>query len=176
MSTSTPIASTSRSDAPRVNLLPPEIALAAKVRKVKAGCAVAGLLSLAAVGGLFSAARSDLADAEVARDASVATHGSLLVQAEQYADVPRTQAAVAAAETRLTQAMGQEIRWSSYLNELSQTIPDGVWLTGMTVTQAVDATAAATTSPVGTPGIGTITFEGKAREHVDVAAWLDAWA
>ncbi len=43
----------------------------------------------------------------------------------------------------LTQAMGQEVRYSRFLNDLSLTVPENVWLKSVTFTQAAQAAAAA---------------------------------
>ena len=43
--------------------------------------------------------------------------------------MPQVYAQVAAAQAQLTQAMGQEMRYSYVLNDLSLTIPSDVWLT-----------------------------------------------
>src|SRR5438270_13910164 len=78
----------------------------------------------------------------------------------------------------LTQAMGQEIRWSYYLTDLSLKVPDHVWLTNVTATETAGSaspTAAAATSIV-PAGIGTVTFSGTAFSHDDVASWLDGLA
>jgi Tfp pilus assembly protein PilN len=79
---------------------------------------------------------------------------------------------------QLDQAMGKEIRWSRFLNDLSLNTPSKVWLTNITATEVVDTPAVATAetpgtpASYGTPNIGTLTFEGKGYTHNDVAAWL----
>jgi Tfp pilus assembly protein PilN len=95
--------------------------------------------------------------------------------------VPLVYAQVDAAEAQLSQAMGKEIRWSFFLNDLSLKTPNKVWLTEMTVTQVdpSQSVAAAATTAGGTyltPGIGSVQFRGHASAHNDVAAWLDALA
>jgi Tfp pilus assembly protein PilN len=75
--------------------------------------------------------------------------------------------------------MGQEVRWSYYLNDLSLRIPSKVWLTKINVTQNVDAAAAvpaAATTTYPAAGIGQATFEGTAYAHNDVASWLQMLA
>ena len=106
------------------------------------------------------------------------------LQARDGASTPTCRvvyAQVEAAEAQLAQAMGQEVRWSYFLNDLSLGMPGKVWLTSMTVTQNVDSRGCgcgpgATRRHSSTPGIGTVTFEGKGYKHNDVAAWLDALA
>jgi Tfp pilus assembly protein PilN len=180
MSTESVHQATSRSlgTLPRVNLLPPEIEEARRFRKVQVGLG-GGVLATAAVVGLLTVlAASGVHDAQEDLDASTARQTALQGQVAQYAEVPVVQARVDAAESQLGLAMGKEVRWSYFLNDLSLTIPRKVWLTSMTVTQPVDDTSvvAAPTTTYLTPGIATVTFAGNAYTHPDVAAWLDGLA
>lgn len=168
---------------PRVNLLPPEIEQQRRFRRVQAGLGVGVLAAAGVVGALTLLAAAAVSDAQTELDAAKAEGSRLQAQQAQYAEVPVVYAQVEAAQAQLTQAMGQEVRWSYFLNDLSLKIPGKVWLTTMTVTQDVDGAAAAAatnpTTPGATylqPGLGTVTFEGKAYAHNDVAAWLDALA
>jgi Tfp pilus assembly protein PilN len=70
--------------------------------------------------------------------------------------------------------MGQEVRWSYFLNDLSLTIPRHVWLNTMTVSS--NAATVPTPGTYAAPGIGTVIFEGQAYSHNDVAAWLESLA
>jgi Tfp pilus assembly protein PilN len=72
--------------------------------------------------------------------------------------------------------MGQEIRWSYFLNDLSLKIPNRVWLTSMTVSKSDVAAAPPAAGQYVNPGIGSITFDGQAYSHNDVAAWLNSLA
>ena len=112
--------------------------------------------------------------------ASTARNVTLQAKANTFAEVPLVYAQVEAAESQLDLAMGQEVRWSYFLNDLSLRTPNKVWLTTMTVAQTagpVTAAAVPTVAPAAmTPGIGTVTFDGKGYAHNDVAAWLDALA
>jgi Tfp pilus assembly protein PilN len=87
---------------------------------------------------------------------------------------------VASRQAMLTQAMGQEVRWSRYLADLSLRVPDKVWLTSVTATETatgLTGTAPATPAVPGTTaGIGTMTLAGVAFTHNDVATWLDVLA
>jgi len=159
---------------PRVNLLPPEIGERARFRKVQSGLALAVLSAAGLAGLLYFMAVGEAGQASRELDATRATTATLQAEAATYAEVPRIYTQVAAAEAQLTQAMGQEIRWSYYLNDLSLRIPEDLWLDRLTVTQNVDATTGTlpTAGPTGSPPVATVTFEGTALEHVDVAAWL----
>jgi Tfp pilus assembly protein PilN len=173
---------------PRVNLLPPEIEEARRFRRVQAGLGAAVAGTVVVVGLLYALASGQAADAQTELDAATARHTALQQKASEYANVPAVYAQVAAAKAQVGEAMGQEVRWSFFLNDLSLKIPQRVWVTSMNVTQNVAAaggpgTAAAAqgagagdANPLATAGIGQVTFEGNAMNHNDVASWLDSLA
>lgn len=169
---------------PRVNLLPPEIEERRRFRKVQTGLGAAVAVALAAVGALTLLAAGQVSDAQGDLDAAKSENTTLQAKANEFADVPKVIAQVEAAEAQLSEAMGKEVRWSYFLNDISLKVPGKVWLTSMTVTQDVDGAAAAAagnpTAPTDgsflSPGVGTVTFEGAGYRHNDVAAWLDALA
>ena len=169
---------------PRVNLLPPEIAAAAKFKRLKVilgmtVLAVMALLVLAFlwVSGQVGSAEEELATAET-------TGQALEAEVATYAEVPEVLAAVSAAQTNLATAMAPEIRWSFYLNDMSLTIPRTTRLATMSavntgaaaqLTGAVAPESAAVT-PLGTATIGSVTFSGKSTDFDAVAAWLQSLA
>jgi Tfp pilus assembly protein PilN len=169
---------------PRVNLLPPEIEEQRRFRKVQIGLGAGVVAAVGVVGALTLLASGAVGDAQSDLDAAKAQQTQLTAQKAEYAEVPLVYAQVDAAKAELGQAMGQEVRYSYFLNDLSLKLPGKVWLTTMTVTQDVDgaAVSAATNATVApsteylSPGLGTVTFEGQGYGHNDVAAWLDALA
>jgi Tfp pilus assembly protein PilN len=166
---------------PRVNLLPPEIEERRRQQVVKVALGGAVVASMAVVAVLFLGAVSQEHSAKQALASSKSQNDALQRQAAQYADVPATYVAVASAKTQLGQAMGQEVRWSYFLNDLSLRMPTNVWLTKLSITQSVDGTpAGGSASGAGTalftPGLGQITVEGNALVNNDVAAWLESLA
>ena len=167
---------------PRVNLLPPEIGEQRRFRKVQAGLGAGVLAAVGVVVAFTLLANAAVSDAQSDVDAATAKQAQLQEQRAQYAEVPLVYAQVEAAEAQLGQAMGKEVRWSYFLNDLSLKVPGKVWLTSMTVTQNVEDAAAAAVVAVPatgtylTTGIGTVTFQGNGYAHNDVAAWLDALA
>jgi len=160
---------------PRVNLLPDEIAEAVKLRETKT-MIVAGLAVIAAgVGAVTYLAMNDVSSAEEAVAAAQATNVTLQADAAKYADVPKHYANLQIAQNQLTTAMSKEVRYSFLLNDLSLTIPSGVWLSQLSVTQPMDATNGVKGS-WGTAGIATISFQGEATSLTNVSAWLDSLA
>lgn len=155
---------------PRVNLLPVEIGEAVCFRRIQAGLGGGLLVTVGVMAVLYVAAASTAADAE--DELQVATARNAAVQAEttKFADVEAVYARAEAAQAMLTQAMGEEVRYSSVLNDLARSVPDDVWLKNVTVAQ--------TPVPAGIGdvqgGIGSVTFTGTAFEHDDVATWLES--
>jgi Tfp pilus assembly protein PilN len=178
----TTLTATRAAQLPRVNLLPPEIAEAAKLARTKrllVGIVVATLVLLGL--GFFwassqvSAAQSDL-------DAANAQNAALQAEAAQYAAVPEVEAELATAHINLATAMAPEVRVSFLMNDLSLTIPSQVRLTTMTIgvgptdaaVQAATTAALAAGQPA--PDIaGSVTYQGKSTSFDAMAAWLNSF-
>jgi Tfp pilus assembly protein PilN len=176
---------------PRVNLMPPEIHEAARFRRFQLGLAAAGAGAIVIVGALFFQAHSGVASAKSQLADAQARHAQLEQQRQALQPVQDVYNQVAAKRAMLQQAMGGEIRWSYYLNDLSLKIPENVWLTNVSATEtgtglAATGTSAAANNPTAqaaaaaaastTSGVGSINFGGVAFSHDDVANWLDSLA
>lgn len=178
------LTATSLATLPRVNLLPPEIEQERRFRRVQLGLGAGVAGSLLVVAGLFLAANGQVSDANEELSASKAETSRLETKTLEYSQVPLVYSQVEAARAQLELAMGKEIRWSFFLNDLSLKTPRNVWLTTMTVT--ANEAPPAPVAPVGTPGaspaafidpgLGTVAFDGLAMRHNDVANWLDSLA
>ena len=163
---------------PRVNLLPPEIAEKAALRKAQVAMVGVGLAAVAAVGVLTMNASAKVSEAEEAKADAVATGAKLQSDVRALQNVKDVYAQVDAARATLAGAMATEVLWSSYLHDMTLTIPENVWLTTYTVAlQGAGATGgAAPGTAVLDPGLGTITIVGTAFSHNDVASWLESLA
>ena len=164
---------------PRVNLLPPEIEERRRLQTLKVALGATVLGSVGVVAALYLVAAGQVSSAQSSLDQANAENTRLTQQVATYSDVPKTKAAVAAAQTQLSQAMGQEVRWSYFLNDLSLRLPANVWLTRLTITQNVDGSPSAPSgsgTPLFNPGLGTVQADGNALAQVDVAAWLETLA
>jgi Tfp pilus assembly protein PilN len=161
---------------PRVNLLPPEIAQQRRFRHVQVGLGGAVLASLLVVGALLVAAGAQVGKAQDDLDTNKDQAVVLQKSMDEYAEVPIVFGQVDAARAQLGQAMGQEIRWSFFLNDLSVKIPARVWLESMTVTSTAGAAAPPVAGQYVETGIATVAFTGHGYGHNDVAAWLNSLA
>ncbi len=165
---------------PRVNLLPPEIGARRRLRKVQAALAGGVLASVGVVAVLYVGAVGAVGSAQEELSTATAAHAALQAETAQYRDVTAAYQRSADAQAMLVAAMGEEVRFSRFLRDMSLSVPDGVWLTSAAFvqTQGTPAAAAAAAAPAtGTPaGIGTLTVSGVAYEHEDVALWLESLA
>jgi Tfp pilus assembly protein PilN len=161
---------------PRVNLLPPEIAESRRIRRIQLGLGGAVLGAVGVVALLYVSASSGVSSAQADLDNANAQNSSLQAQSAKYRDVTAVYARAAAAQAMLTQAMGEEVRYSQFMNDLSLSVPENVWLKALTFTQT--GTAATTTAAPGATatGIGNVTFTGVGFSHDDVAVWLESLA
>lgn len=163
---------------PRVNLLPPEIAERATLRRSQYAMAGVGLAAVAAVGALYLNASGKVNDANEAKAEAAAVNTTLNAEVRALQNVRDVYAQVDAARVTLASAMQGEILWSSYLHDLTLTIPDNVWVTSFGTTTAAPAAgapaAAAAASSVLDPGLGTVNISGVAFSHEDIAKWLES--
>jgi Tfp pilus assembly protein PilN len=97
---------------------------------------------------------------------------SLQAEMAKYNNVTAVYGAAAAAQAQLTTAMGQEVRYSQLLHDLSLSVPSTVWLKSLTYTQT-PPTAVGT---AGTAPVGTVTVAGVGFNHDDLALWLESLA
>jgi Tfp pilus assembly protein PilN len=169
---------------PRVNLLPPEIAEAAQLKRLKIMLGAILLAAMAAVVLIFLLVSSQIGGAEDDLATAQAQGAALQADVATYAEVPQVLAAVDTAQANLVTASTPEIRWSFYLNDLSLTIPKTTRLTSIT---AINDAAAAqlaggvTTeegvmTPLGQASMGSITFSGRSTNFDAVASWLQSLA
>jgi Tfp pilus assembly protein PilN len=169
---------------PRVNLLPPEIAAAAKLKRLKALLVMVVLAVMVVLGLGYLVVSSQVGSAEEELANAQAEGATLQAEKATYAEVPQVYAAVNTAQQNLATAMAPEIRWSFFLNDLSLTIPRSTRLTSITAVN--DAAAAQLTGDVttaegaitslGNPTMGSIAFAGKSEDFDAVAAWLQSLA
>jgi Tfp pilus assembly protein PilN len=161
---------------PRVNLIPDSIAEQERVHRAKLVLVGAGLVSVALIGGLYVLAQGEVTSAQEEVDAATTVSSQLSAQKAEYAEVPKTFAAVTAAETQLTTAMSGEVRWSYQLNNLALTIPNGVALLSYQGTLGADSTTPAPGTTPDPTAVGTVQFTGQALTYPKVASWLNSVA
>ncbi|MGL5857825.1 MAG: PilN domain-containing protein [Angustibacter sp.] len=127
----------------RVNLLPPQIAQARRLRRVQAGLAAGMLIVVGGVAGLYVLHVGAKADVEQDLAAAQAQTRTLQAEQQKFADVPRTLAEIDALTTARQTAMATDVEWSRSLNNFAVTLPPSVWFDTLTLTTASGGAAAA---------------------------------
>lgn len=162
---------------PQVNLLPPEVQTARSLRTTKRWLAagLAAVLVLLAVGYGGAHLVRGAADAQLA-DAQAET-ARLKAEEAKYAEVVQVLKAVEDTELAREIGMSTETRWKTYVDAITAVLPAGVSVESFILVGASPTTAPPVpTDPLQTPGVGSITFEGRTKTMPDTAAWLDALA
>jgi Tfp pilus assembly protein PilN len=162
---------------PKVNLLPIEVIESRRFRRTQLmlGGAVLGTVLLAGAGVYLAQLSTDHAQEQL--NLSQATVARLEVEEAKYAAVPQVVEQVKAAKTARTLAMGQDVLWYRYLNDLDSAKPAGVELTAMTVTLNGNLAAEASTetiNPLSSAGVGALAVSGTAKQYSQVSNWLEA--
>jgi Tfp pilus assembly protein PilN len=138
------------------------------------GALVAALL----VAGLaFLMSWQKATSAQEALDQATFERTLLKGEAARYSGVPRVFEAVNSAQGQLVVAMGNEVRWSFFLNDLALTMPAGVSLDSLDATVIGPGQASETTGDgqVGSK-VGSLSVSAKALNYNGVANWLDSLA
>lgn len=177
-------------EAPKVNLLPPEIAERRQLRRIQAGL-LAGVVAVAGiVGVLYFQAGNGKAAAQQRLDSAQSQQTRLQAATARLSYVSAQKAQIDAARASLKTAMGSEVLWSKTLDQLRLRLPDGVRYATIGVSR-IDPVAGAASTTVGkaTAGastaagtaiasniIGIVSFSGTAVDMNAVAAELDQLA
>jgi Tfp pilus assembly protein PilN len=179
--------------AARVDLLPPEVGEQRAVRRL--GLALgAGVVACAlGVGGLYVQAGRSKPAAEQSLQAAQTQSAALQRQLTTLAQVKTAQQQLQSAQKALVAAMGDEVLWSRYMDEMRVRRPDGLRYTSVAITPVGGTTSAGSTPGSTTPGsspaagaaspaatvpgaIASLTISGKAVSQDAVADLLDALA
>ena len=160
---------------PQVNLLPPEVRSRRALGRVKVRLAIALLTVLVAAGLGF--AYTILAQAQVSAELERVQGEVQRLEQEQaqFAEVPRIRNQIASVEAARQVGTSTEVAWTDYLAAIQAVAPDGWQLRMLTTAMPspVDVPVAAV-NPLADPGIGSISFSGRATTLPDIAAWIDA--
>jgi Tfp pilus assembly protein PilN len=147
--------------APRANLLPPEIAERAALRKMQALLGAAVIACGGIVGAFYVTTADGRAPARAALAQAQSEQQTLSAQKAVLAPAQAAHQQVLAAKQALDAATGSEVLWSGQLDTVRRRLPDGVRLSTLTVTP-VDPTTSGTGStavqlPAGPAGTATST-------------------
>jgi Tfp pilus assembly protein PilN len=161
----------------RVNLMPNSYARRAAVHRAKMGALAALLGAMLVAGLMFLVSWQKATSAQEQLDQATFERTQLQIEAARYAGVPLVFEAVNGAQGQLVVAMGNEVRWSFFLNDLALTMPAGVSLDTLEATVIGPGQSAGTTGDGQVGGkAGTLSVAAKALTFNSVANWLDSLA
>jgi Tfp pilus assembly protein PilN len=168
---------------PCVNLLPPEIAERRRANIVKLRLGGVVVAAAAIVGVVYFQVAGGVAPAQDRLSVAQAQGTKLQRQIAGLSNVTKTQKELEAAKDAVSKALGNEVRWSRYLNDLSITLPSNIWVTnvgidenGVPAAGGSKTSATPSASTTSGDGLGTLTIEGNALSFNDVAVWLETLA
>ena len=178
LSAETRLIGTGASLLPRVNLLPPEIAEKRAFRRVQLGLGAAVVATLGVVGLVYVGASHSVTSASDDLQSAQSQQSTLQAESAKYRNVTAIYAAADNARAQLASAMGDEVRYSQLLNDLSLSIPSNVWVKSIGFAAAAPGAATATLAGASSAlaPVAQFTMSGVAFSHDDVAQWLDAIA
>ena len=160
---------------PRVNLLPQEINEAAKARQVKVMLAAAVMATVAGMGYLTMSAGSSVNDAQGQYDAAQTKTRGMQTELAKHTGITAVKADVVQRETLLATAMGQNVKWANFLNDVRIAIPRGVRFESWTTTVTpLSTTPSAVGGAFGTNGTASWVFTGQAKSYEDIAKLIEA--
>ena len=126
-----------------INLIPDEIRRARLIKKVRTGLIATGVVYVAVLGIVFAGQRMEIKNRNAALSAIEARRDSFLSSGARQADLGRRLADIRRAEGELTQKLnataglsGKKIAWAYVLKRLSTDLPEGVWLRGISTSEA----------------------------------------
>ncbi len=161
----------------RVNLMPNSYAQRAAVRRAKVAGVGALVMALLVATLMFIISWQKATAAQESLDQATAQRTVLQAEANQYSGVPLVFEAVNSAEGQLVVAMGNEVRWSFFLNDLALTMPAGVSLTTLDATVMGPGQVPSDTGDGQFDAkVGDLSVTAKALTFNGVANWLDALA
>lgn len=161
---------------PQVDLLPNEVRAGRRLHRTKRLLALLliGVVLVAAAFWAYALFTLRDANAELAKAEADTTR--LQQEQAQYADVPRIQKQLRAAQEAIGSATSTEVLWKPYFEALRAVTPPGVSYDTMHASVSDDPAANVTTNPLAGPSVGQLTFTARAATLQDVAGWMDAVA
>ncbi len=154
----------------RLNLLPPEVLLRRRARRLTRAAIAGILVVLVALGGLYAYQRSQLASVNEQLAQQQARNAALQAKIAPLAQFAQIEQQLASGQKTLAEIQADQIQWSGALRDLSMVIPDSVYVTAMSGSVTITG-AAVTPGPTGL--IGQLQFSGQAVSYPAVALWLN---
>jgi Tfp pilus assembly protein PilN len=157
----------------QVNLLPPEIRQRQRLRRLTSLVGLAGVGLLAVVGLFYVLQVMNLGRVEDELRAQEARNADLQAAIQELQPFADLQTALQGKRELNDIVFANEVSWSGTLRDISRLIPSDAYLTDLTGSVTVATAAQGEAPEEETAGlIGSITFNGVARDIDSLAVWL----
>lgn len=160
---------------PRVNLLPPEVAQAAKARSLHGGLSLLVVAVMVLVGAGYGVASLNAGAVQQSLNAANQRTTQLLKQQQKYVEVRKVTKELALATAARQVGASTEINWRSYLKSIQASLPSGTVIATFTARSSSPlAEFAQPTVPLQGQRIAELNFSATSESLPDVQAWLNA--
>ena len=147
-----------------IDLLPPEARREARARRMMRRLVPAGAAVVIVMAGLSLLQTAGAAGQRGRLARQERTNHALQTEIETLSGAVQEEQGLASARQGITVALAGDVSWPKVLEDLAGTLPEGVWLTSLSVQPAA---AAADAMP------GTASFGATALDFPALATWLD---
>jgi Tfp pilus assembly protein PilN len=162
---------------PRVDLLPPEVGLAAKARVLHRSLSLVVVAAMVVVGMGYGAASLHAANSNAQLATATARTQSLLAQQQKYIEVRKVTSDVKLATAARQVGSSTEIDWKAYLQSIALSLPAGTAIVTFDATSGSPlAEFAQPTVPLQGERIAELKFEATSESLPDVQSWLNSLA
>ena len=160
---------------PRANLLPPEVGLAVKARKMRRGLSVLVIAAMVLVAAGYGLATFRASTAQGALDDENARTASLLAEQAKYVEVRSVNNTLKLTTAARQVGASTEINWQAYLQSIQASLPAGTTVTDFTAASGSPwAAFLQPTVPLQGERIAELVFTATSPSLPDVQAWLNA--
>ncbi len=162
---------------PRVNLLPPEVAQAAKARSLHRGLSLLVVAVMVLIGAGYGLASVQASSAQQGLDAANQRTVQLLAQQKKYIEVRKINSDLALTTAARQVGSSTEINWQSYLESIQSSLPSGTTIVTFNASTGSPLVEfAQPTVPLQGERIAELSFDATTHSLPDVPAWLNALA
>ena len=162
---------------PRVNLLPPEVAQAAKARSLHGGLSLLVVAVMMLVGAGYGAASLNAGAVQQRLNGANQRTTQLLEQQKKYVEVRKITKDLALTTAARQVGASTEINWRSYLESIQMSLPSGTAIATFSARSSSPLVEfAQSTAPLQGQRIAELKFSATSDSLPDVQAWLNALA
>jgi Tfp pilus assembly protein PilN len=158
---------------PRVDLLPPEVRLARRGAATRRMLLLLLVVCVVLVAGGYFFGTAQVSAANARLEAQQAATTSLLAQQQKYIQVRQVGNSISSAEAASRVGMSTEVDWATFLTSLSNTLPAGSSVNGVTLDSATPTKAfGQATTPLAVARIASVQLIVSVPDLNSAQSWI----